>query len=277
MNMRQAVAKVEAKATWGQLVVTEQQSNQLQQIADMAADRRKSSSPRKRPKLKGGMTALFSGPSGTGKTMAAEALANHLKLELYRIDLSQVVGKYIGETEKNIIRVFHAAEESGAILMFDEADALFGKRSKVKDAHDRYANTEVGYLLERMEAYSGLVILATNLKSEIDPAFTRHLRFVVDFPKPTREKRHTVWKTPTLQFNPNDPGDTPYKLLRAVKESGLTLQQICDRLKSDFEVELTPRALSRSVSRGTLRLQRALQILAICGVSEVEIVGSGKK
>ena len=123
-------------------------------------------------------------PSGTGKTMAAEVLASELRLDLYRIDLSSVVSKYIGETEKNLRRVFDAAEEGGAILLFDEADALFGKRSEVKDSHDRYANIEVSYLLQRMEAYRGLAILTTNLKSALDPAFLRRIRFVVQFPFP---------------------------------------------------------------------------------------------
>ena len=131
-----------------------------------------------------GISALFAGASGTGKTMAAEVLANELRLDLYRIDLSAVVSKYIGETEKNLRRVFDAAEESGAILLFDEADALFGKRSEVKDSHDRYANIEVSYLLQRMEAYRGLAILTTNMKTALDPAFLRRLRFVVQFPFP---------------------------------------------------------------------------------------------
>ena len=126
-----------------------------------------------------GISALFAGASGTGKTMAAEVLANELGLDLYRIDLSQVVSKYIGETEKNLRRVFDAAEDGGAVLLFDEADALFGKRSEVKDSHDRYANIEVSYLLQRMEAYRGLAILTTNMKSALDPAFLRRLRFVV--------------------------------------------------------------------------------------------------
>jgi hypothetical protein len=141
-----------------------------------------------------GMSALFAGPSGTGKTMAAEVLANELRLDLYRIDLSSVVSKYIGETEKNLRRVFDAAEESGAILLFDEADALFGKRSEVKDSHDRYANIEVSYLLQRMEAYSGLAILTTNLKSALDQAFLRRLRFVVHFPFPDQPKRAEIWR-----------------------------------------------------------------------------------
>src|SRR4051812_7292842 len=131
-----------------------------------------------------GISALFTGESGTGKTMASEVLANELQLDLYRIDLSQVVNKYIGETEKNLKRIFDAAEEGGAILLFDEADALFGKRSDVKDSHDRYSNIEVSYLLQRMEAYRGLAILTTNMKNALDKAFFRRIRFVVQFPFP---------------------------------------------------------------------------------------------
>jgi hypothetical protein len=141
-----------------------------------------------------GISALFTGPSGTGKTMAAEVLANELGLDLYRIDLSSVVSKYIGETEKNLRRVFDAAEESGAVLLFDEADALFGKRSEVKDSHDRYANIEVSYLLQRMEAYRGLAILTTNMKSALDAAFLRRLRFIVQFPFPDAPQRAAIWQ-----------------------------------------------------------------------------------
>ena len=141
-----------------------------------------------------GISALFSGPSGTGKTMAAEVLANELQLDLYHIDLSQVVSKYIGETEKNLRRVFDAAEEGGAILFFDEADALFGKRSEVKDSHDRYANIEVSYLLQRMEAYRGLAILTTNMKKALDTAFLRRIRFIVHFPFPDVAARAEIWQ-----------------------------------------------------------------------------------
>ena len=141
-----------------------------------------------------GISALFAGSSGTGKTMAAEVLANHLDLDLYRIDLSSVVSKYIGETEKNLRRVFDAAEQSGAILFFDEADALFGKRSEVKDSHDRYANIEINYLLQRMEEYRGMAILATNMKSQMDQAFMRRLRFNVDFPIPDASHRRSIWQ-----------------------------------------------------------------------------------
>jgi SpoVK/Ycf46/Vps4 family AAA+-type ATPase len=141
-----------------------------------------------------GISALFFGASGTGKTLAAEIMANELRLDLYRIDLSQVVSKYIGETERNLRRVFEAAETAGAVLLFDEADALFGKRSEVKDSHDRYANIEVSYLLQRMEAYRGLAILTTNMKQALDQAFMRRIRFIVQFPFPDAAERAEIWK-----------------------------------------------------------------------------------
>jgi vesicle-fusing ATPase len=141
-----------------------------------------------------GLAALFAGPPGTGKTMAAEAIASALALPLYRIDLSQVVNKYIGETEKNLRRLFDAAESADVILFFDEADALFGKRTEVKDAHDRYANLEISYLLERMERFKGIAILATNRKRDLDEAFLRRLRFLVDFPLPGAAERRRIWQ-----------------------------------------------------------------------------------
>lgn len=156
-----------------------------------------------------GLSALFAGPSGTGKTMAAEVLAAELHLDLYRIDLSAVVSKYIGETEKNLRRIFDAAEDSGVILLFDEADALFGKRSEVRDSHDRYANVEISYLLQRVEAYRGLAILTTNMKSAVDSAFLRRLRFVVQFPFPDAPQRAEIWRrifpgaTPTENVEPH--------------------------------------------------------------------------
>jgi len=156
-----------------------------------------------------GTAALFCGPSGTGKTLAAEILANELSLDLFHIDLSQVVSKYIGETEKNLHTIFDAAEDTGAILLFDEADALFGKRSEVRDSHDRYANIEVSYLLQRMEAYRGLAILTTNQRASLDGAFLRRIRFVVHFPYPDASQRRQIWErifqgsTPTenLEFD----------------------------------------------------------------------------
>ncbi len=141
-----------------------------------------------------GITALFAGASGTGKTMAAEVLTRELRLDLYRIDLAAIVSKYIGETEKNLKRLFDAAEGSGAVLLFDEADALFGKRSEVKDSHDRYANIEVSYLLQRMEAYRGLAILTTNQKTALDSAFMRRIRFIVQFAFPDAPHREEIWR-----------------------------------------------------------------------------------
>jgi SpoVK/Ycf46/Vps4 family AAA+-type ATPase len=151
-----------------------------------------------------GISVLFAGASGTGKTMAAEVLANELNLDLFRIDLSQVVSKYIGETEKNLRRVFDAAEGGGSILLFDEADALFGKRSEVKDSHDRYANIEVSYLLQRMESYRGLAILTTNMRDALDPAFLRRIRFVVQFPFPDAGQRAEIWRRVFPADTPTD-------------------------------------------------------------------------
>ena len=141
-----------------------------------------------------GISALFSGASGTGKTFAARVIASQLKLDIYQIDLSSIVSKYIGETEKNLEKIFTAAENSGAILLFDEADALFGKRSQVSDSKDRYANMEVSYLLQRMESFSGLSILTSNYRSALDQAFIRRLRFIVQFPFPQSQERTAIWK-----------------------------------------------------------------------------------
>jgi AAA+ superfamily predicted ATPase len=189
--------RIQSAATWDDLVLPESQKQTLQDIAAQVRQRTTvyetwEFGTRSSHGL--GISTLFAGASGTGKTMAAEVLAQELSLDLYRIDLSQVVSKYIGETEKNLRRVFDAAETGGAILLFDEADALFGKRSEVKDSHDRYANIEVSYLLQRMEAYRGLAILTTNLRSVIDPAFLRRIRCVVQFPFPDTAQRIEIWQ-----------------------------------------------------------------------------------
>jgi len=141
-----------------------------------------------------GLTALLSGPPGTGKTMAAQVLAKELNLYVYRIDLSQVVSKYIGETEKNLSKIFDEAHASSAILFFDEADALFGKRTEVKDSHDRYANIEIGYLLQRMEDHDGITLLATNRRQDLDEAFVRRFHFILYFPMPNEQDRLRIWK-----------------------------------------------------------------------------------
>ncbi|HNP73667.1 MAG TPA: ATP-binding protein, partial [Kouleothrix sp.] len=189
--------RIESAAAWDDLVLPEAQLEMLRGV--LAHVRQRATVYERwgfaRRGGRGlGITALFAGPSGTGKTLAAEVLANELRLDLYRVDLSQVVSKYIGETEKNLRRVFDAAEGGGAVLLFDEADALFGKRSEVKDSHDRYANVEVSYLLQRMEAYRGLALLTTNMKQAIDAAFLRRIRFVVTFPFPDTAQRAEIWR-----------------------------------------------------------------------------------
>jgi SpoVK/Ycf46/Vps4 family AAA+-type ATPase len=187
--------RLEPKATWDDIVLPQESLDLLYQIADQVRQRNKVYDTwgfRQKMNRGLGINALFTGDSGTGKTMAAEVIANELRLNLFRIDLSGVVSKYIGETEKNLRRLFDAAEDGGAILFFDEADALFGKRSEVKDSHDRYANIEINYLLQRMESYGGLAILATNMKSALDQAFMRRLRFIVNFPFPSLKERKLI-------------------------------------------------------------------------------------
>jgi hypothetical protein len=189
--------RLTSKATLDDVVLPKEESKLLKQIAQQVSQRSRvyeewGFALQMNRGL--GISALFAGDSGTGKTMAAEGIANELQLDLYRIDLSAVVSKYIGETEKNLRRLFDAAENGGAILFFDEADALFGKRSEVKDSHDRYANIEINYLLQRIEAYRGLAILATNMKGALDQAFLRRLRFIVDFPYPRPAERRAIWQ-----------------------------------------------------------------------------------
>ncbi len=206
-------------ATWDDLILPVHQLETLHQLASQSRHRmtvyeKWGFAAKGRRGL--GICALFSGPSGTGKTLAAEVLAHELKLDLYRIDLSAVVSKYIGETEKNLKQVFDAAECGGVLLLFDEADALFGKRAEVKDSHDRYANIEVGYLLQRMESFQGLAILTTNLKSALDKAFQRRLRFCVEFPFPDAAHRQAIWQRVF-------PAQTPTEGLRTERLAALNV------------------------------------------------------
>jgi hypothetical protein len=189
--------RLDVKAlSWDDLVLPRDEKALLRQIMDQVGQRHhvyETWGFGRRMSRGLGISALFAGESGTGKTLAAEVIAGELQLNLYRIDLSQVVSKYIGETEKNLRKLFDAAEDGGSILFFDEADALFGKRSEVKDSHDRYANIEINYLLQRMDVYRGLAILATNMKGALDTAFMRRLRFVVNFPFPGVPERQRIW------------------------------------------------------------------------------------
>lgn len=196
-RMDELAQRIEPAAEWDDLILPEEQRRTLRDIV-AHVKQRATVYETWGFGAKGarglGISALFAGASGTGKTLAAEILAHELRLDLYRIDLSQVVSKYIGETEKNLRRVFDIAEEGGAVLLFDEADALFGKRSEVKDSHDRYANIEVSYLLQRMEVYRGLAILTSNMKSALDNAFLRRIRFVIQFPFPDATHRIEIWR-----------------------------------------------------------------------------------
>jgi SpoVK/Ycf46/Vps4 family AAA+-type ATPase len=187
---------VSPEATWADLVLPPDALSGLQHLADRVAhrDRLLDDWALRRGGGRGeAVTALFVGESGTGKTLAAEVIAGALALDLYVIDLSTVVDKYVGETEKNLERVFTGAEGVNGVLFFDEADALFGKRSEVSDARDRYANIEVAYLLQRMESFDGLAILATNLKANLDEAFARRLSLVVEFNQPDAPERRRLW------------------------------------------------------------------------------------
>jgi ATPase family associated with various cellular activities (AAA) len=219
--------RIESKLSWEDLVLPPLQKGTLKEIS--AHVRQKATvyedwgfASKSRRGL--GITALFSGPSGTGKTLAACVLANELNLDLYKIELSAVVSKYIGETEKNLQRIFDAAESGGVILLFDEADSIFGKRSEVKDSKDRNANLEVSYLLQRMESYPGMAILTTNLQSNLDPAFMRRLRFVTQFSMPDAVHRAEIWRrifpanTPTEGLNPEKLGqlNTPGGNIRII-------------------------------------------------------------
>ncbi len=196
-ELGQLARRIEPRHAWCDLVLPQDRLNHLQELCsqyryrhhvyDMWGFGSKMSRGR-------GLSALFAGPSGTGKTLAAEVIAEDLNLDLYQIDLSGVVSKYVGETEKNLERIFALARDSNAILLFDEADALFGKRSETKDAHDRYANIEISYLLQKIEAYEGLVILTSNLRQNLDEAFLRRLHFCIEFPFPDTQARAEIWR-----------------------------------------------------------------------------------
>ena len=228
-NLARLAKKVTPRYGWTDIILPRDQLSILGEIVTTV---------RERPKVleewgvgqklaaSDGITLLFGGPPGTGKTLAAQVIAAELKLDLYSIDLSTVVSKYIGETEKNLERIFGEAQDSNAILFFDEADALFGKRSEVRDAHDRYANIEVSYLLQRMEAYDGVTILATNLRANLDEAFVRRLQFIVDFPFPEEDDRLRIWQT---LFPPRVPrvADLDFALLaRRFKLAGGNIRNI---------------------------------------------------
>jgi hypothetical protein len=219
--------RIDPRADWAGLVLPDTQIETLRQIAIHVRQRAVVNLHwgfAERYSRGHGLSALFAGASGTGKTMAAEVLARELDLDLYQIDLAALVSKYIGETEKNLRRVFDAAEESGAVLLFDECDALFGKRSEVRDSHDRYANMEVAYLLQRMDSYRGVAILTTNMRHALDSAFVRRIRFIVQFPFPDADSRARIWQGIFPRSAPL--ADLDYAQLSQLNVSGGTIRNI---------------------------------------------------
>ena len=261
--------RVEPSAGWDDLVVPEQQRLTL---AEVTAHVRQRATVYQDWGFEAvlrrglGVTALFAGGSGTGKTLAAEVIARDLGLDLFVIDLSQVVSKYIGETEKNLRQVFDAAERGGAVLLFDEADALFGKRTEVRDSHDRYANIEVSYLLMRMEAYRGLAILTTNMKNALDPAFMRRIRFVVDFPFPGAAEREQIWHRLIPSRVPVR--DLDFGRLAQLTVAGGTIRNIALSaafLAADEDTPLQMRHLLAASRTEYLKLERSLPAGEVAG------------
>jgi SpoVK/Ycf46/Vps4 family AAA+-type ATPase len=221
--------KIDARYTWEDIVLPPDAVAQLHEICDRVVHHRRVLDEwgfGRKLSFGKGVSALFTGPSGTGKTMAAEIIATELGLDLHKIDLSGVVSKWIGETEKNLDRIFTAAENANAILLFDEADALFGKRSEVRDSHDRYANIEVSYLLQKMEEYDGVAILATNLRANLDEAFVRRLGFTVQFPFPEEESRRRIWAGIWPAATPLAPDADASTLAKQFKLSGGNIKNI---------------------------------------------------
>ena len=221
--------KIPTKYRWDDIVLPQDRTEQLREICNHVKYRDRVYSEwgfDQKLAMGKGLCVLFAGPSGTGKTMSADIIAGELGLDLYKIDLSNVVSKYIGETEKNLSRIFDEAETSNAILFFDEADALFGKRSEVKDSHDRYANIETGYLLQRMEEHEGIVILASNFRKNMDDAFIRRLHFTVEFPFPNEEDRLRIWENVWPETAPRDPGLDLAFLARRFQITGGNIRNI---------------------------------------------------
>jgi SpoVK/Ycf46/Vps4 family AAA+-type ATPase len=221
--------KIEPRYGWEDLVLPADALAQLHEICQRVAQRHRVLNEwgfDRKLSLGKGVNALFAGPSGTGKTMAAEIIAHTLELDLYRIDLAGVISKYIGETEKNLDRVFSAAGSANAILFFDEADALFGKRSEVRDSHDRYANIEISYLLQKMEEYDGIAILATNVRQHLDDAFMRRLAFTVHFPFPDEASRRRIWEGIWPAETPLDSDADLDRMARQFKLSGGNIKNV---------------------------------------------------
>ncbi|EPY05766.1 ATPase [Paenibacillus alvei TS-15] len=272
LRMSDLAQRIDSPATWSDLVIPEPQMQMLREIVAQVRQRGvvyENWGLGARSSRGLGISVLFAGPSGTGKTLAAEVLANELRLDLYRVDLSSVVSKYIGETEKNLRRIFDAAEDGGSILLFDEADALFGKRSEVTDSHDRYANLEVSYLLQRMETYRGLAILTTNMKSALDQAFLRRIRFVVQFPFPDAQQRAEIWRRIYLPTTPTEELDLGQ--LGRLQIAGGNIRNIALNaafLAADEGKPIGMTHLQRAAQSEFAKLEKALAEIKIGGFSD---------
>jgi SpoVK/Ycf46/Vps4 family AAA+-type ATPase len=254
--------RLHARATWDDLVLPDAVTRQLRAIAQQARRRKRATERSSKPAFPGrppGRRALFSGPSGTGKTMAAEVLATALHFDLFRVDLTAVVSKYIGETEKNLRRLFDAVNAPDVILVFDEADALFGLRSEVKDSHDHYANLEVAYLLQRLEQHAGLTILTTNQRHAIDPAFMRRFHVLVDFPLPDDACRESIWR----RIFPSD-GEIErldYRRLARLEITGGTIRDIATRAALRAAAQATPITMPLILEAASAELRKLGRIL----------------
>jgi SpoVK/Ycf46/Vps4 family AAA+-type ATPase len=227
-NLTTVSTEIVPKASWERLILPQDSVDQLQELCSAVRHHGivlEQAGFSQRLSGGTGITALFAGVSGTGKTMAAEVVAGELGLPLFRVDLAAVVSKWIGETEKNLDRVFAAAADSNAILFFDEADALFGKRSEVKDAHDRYANLEISYLLQKMEHYPGTAILATNMRHQLDDAFLRRISFMIVFPLPEPPERARIWQAVWPPELPRA-ADVDFAALARVKLAGGNIKNV---------------------------------------------------
>jgi len=257
--------RLELLYTWKDIVLPQEQINQLKEISFYCRHQYQVFEKWgfKKRFASQGTCALFTGPPGTGKTMAAGIIAYELGLNLYRIELSRVVSKYIGETEKNLAQIFDAAEGAGIILFFDEADALFGKRTEIKDAHDRYANIEVSYLLQRVEEYNGLVILASNFRRNIDEAFIRRMHFIVEFPFPDEKMREEIWKKVFPEETPLNKDIDFSFLAKNFKLSGGNIRNIA--LAAAFYAaedkgEITMRHIMKGIKRELQKMGKTFQL-----------------
>jgi SpoVK/Ycf46/Vps4 family AAA+-type ATPase len=228
-KLAELAQKITPHYTWDDIVLPTDQLEQLHEIYEQVRYRALVYDVwgfERKLAMGKGLNVLFTGPPGTGKTMAADVLAHTLGLDLYKIDLSSVISKYIGETEKNLERIFDEATTSNAILFFDEADALFGKRTQVHDAHDRYANVEISYLLQKMEEYVGVVILASNMRKNMDEAFVRRLHFAIDFPMPGVDDRRRIWRQIWPAAAPRDPALDLEFMAQEVEVAGGAIRNI---------------------------------------------------